>query len=769
MTTCARFLLILLICLSGNNVFSQKVAVVLSGGGAKGLAHVGVLKVLEENNIPIDYIVGTSMGGLVGGFYAAGYSPDYIEHLILSDDFLNWVNGVVNDQYNYYYTANAENASWINVQLSLDSTLNASLNSNIAQDLALNFALSEKLAQPSQAANYNFDSLFIPFRAIAADIFTQKQVILKTGALNEALRATMTVPLFYRPIRVDGKLLFDGGIYNNFPVKIAKEAFDPDIIIGVNVSSKVFTEYPYKEDEDLVNSSLFYMLLDKTDPSLLGDQDIYIEPSLSSYTALNFDKAKEIIDSGYVAAKMKLSELQSKIQRKTSCEELSEKRNEYLLKMKPLLFNNIIFKGFNISQISYVKNLFNYNKKYLSINDIKSGYYKLVSEDYFKDIYPNITYNRKSNGFDFEIYAKPRKHLNIEIGGNISTRSVSQIFLGLQLHHFNRVLMEHDLNFYSGRFYQSASFKTRINFPGKNQFYLEPGFVANKWDYINSRDLIMKDKAPIALEQLDRKLGVDLGIPVGLKYKLIFNAAYFTNSDRFSNVPVISSTDTLDNMHFNGFRYGINFSKNTLNRKQYPSDGDYLNLSLDYFDGNEKLVPGSTSIYDQLIRQSRNWLRLKFQFERYWLHIGKFSAGYYLESVFSNQPLFSNYIGSLVNSPSFRPLQDSQTLFLENYRAHNYLALGSKNVFSVKKNLDLRMEAYLYKPFKQITERRHEDQYATYTDNNTRIFPAGSAGIVYHSPLGPINLSVNYYDDPVKKLGLILHVGYLLYNQRSLD
>ena len=252
----------------------QKVALVLSGGGAKGLAHVGVLKMLEEHEIPVDYIVGTSMGGVIGGFYAAGYSTTEIEQLVLQDDFQQWVGGELGENYHFYYSKSEEHAGILNLKLDVDSSL--SINANLANDIAINFALAEFLAQASQRSNYNFDSLMIPYRTVAADIFTQQVVVLKSGRLNEALRATLSVPFFFRPLRLDNKFLFDGGVYDNFPISVAREEFEPDVIIGVNVSTKVYDEYPYDEDEELIDESLLSMLLDKPDLKLLTDRDIYL-------------------------------------------------------------------------------------------------------------------------------------------------------------------------------------------------------------------------------------------------------------------------------------------------------------------------------------------------------------------------------------------------------------------------------------------------------------------------------------------------------------
>jgi NTE family protein len=252
-------------------VYGQKVGVVFSGGAAKGLAHVGVLKALEEHEIPIDYIVGTSMGGIIGGCYAAGMSPIQIEQMVLSDQFRRWINGLPEKGYNYYYHRSAETPQFLKVNLALDSTLNFQLNTSIANDVSLNFALAEKMAQASAISGNNFDSLFVPFRVVTADIFTQQEVILSSGSLSDAARATQSVPFFYNPIRVNGKYLFDGGVYNNFPVDVAQNEFKPDVIIGVNVSSKVFEEYPFENDEKLISQSLIYMLLDKSDPSQIPE------------------------------------------------------------------------------------------------------------------------------------------------------------------------------------------------------------------------------------------------------------------------------------------------------------------------------------------------------------------------------------------------------------------------------------------------------------------------------------------------------------------
>jgi NTE family protein len=136
------------------------------------------------------------MGGIIAGYYAAGLSPDQIENIALSPEFLRWVNGLPETGYNYYYHKSDENPHFLKLNLSLDSILNLQLNTSIASDVSLNFALAENVALASAVSKNNFDSLFIPLRVVAADIFTQNEVILAKGSLSDALRATQTVPFF---------------------------------------------------------------------------------------------------------------------------------------------------------------------------------------------------------------------------------------------------------------------------------------------------------------------------------------------------------------------------------------------------------------------------------------------------------------------------------------------------------------------------------------------------------------------------------------------
>ena len=444
---------------------AQRVGVVLSGGGAKGLAHIGVLKALEENEIPIDYVVGTSMGGIIAGAYAAGMSPNQIEEIALSKEFMGWITGDLEEGYNYQYSKKEDYPSFVRFNVSLDSAYGFLLNSSIASDLSLNFALTEMFAQASSISKNNFDSLFVPLRVVAADIFTQTDVVLRKGVLSDALRATQTVPFFYHPIKVDGKYLFDGGVYNNFPIDVMQKDFNPEIVIGSNVSTKVFDEYPYGEDDKLISKSLLYMLLDKSDPAEVPKSGVYIQPNLRVYTAFDFKYAKSMIDSGYQQTLRQIDEIKGKVSERNTCESVAIARNLFNSKSRPWVIEDVNFNQFNSKQRRYFNRVFQNGKRPLYFSDVKKGYFKLVSEDYFKNVYPSIVYDTTADVFNFVLSRRPQNNFQIDFGGVIATRSFSTMFLGLHYYYFNRTLIHSSLNFYAGSFNKSAEIKYRMDLP----------------------------------------------------------------------------------------------------------------------------------------------------------------------------------------------------------------------------------------------------------------------------------------------------------------
>ncbi|WP_316785379.1 patatin-like phospholipase family protein [Pedobacter frigiditerrae] len=754
-------------------VKAQKVGLVLSGGGAKGLAHIGTLKALEENNIPIDYITGTSMGGIVGAMYAAGYSPTQIEKIALGTDFQDWVAGKYKSDYSYYFQKTSANASILTAKLSIDTSLRLNFRSNIVNDIPLNFALLELFSQASAISKDNFDNLFVPFRCMASDVLSQKSLTVGKGSLAEAVRATMTVPLVYRPIKLDGKYVFDGGLYNNFPADVMKTEFKPDFIIGANVSSKTFNTYP-KNDDRLMNRFLVYMFLSKSDSTLVGENGVYIQPDLIDYTTTNFAPVAELIKRGYDATMADMVNIKKAISRRVKNEELTAKRLVFNQRKPDLVFSNVTVSGVNSQQKKYIERLFKSDNATFNLADIKRGYYKLVADETFETVYPKISYHPATDSYNFEIVAQPKKSFKIDFGGNISSRPISNVYLGLQYNYLNRKAYTVGANFYSGRFYESAQVSGRLDYPSGLPLYLAAELTYNHWNFYNTSQIFIENPHPTYIEQADRKIDLKFGMPLNKNARLTLSTAFINNNDRYSPTNSFAVGDILDRTVFNGLKAGLTFDKNSLNRKQYADRGHSFLLSVNYTTGKENYTQGNIfrtlpSFTKQVgvQRTFREWGSIKLSDEHYFLHTKKYSLGYQVEGVISNQPLFFNYYSSILAAPAFYPLQDSKSLFLSNFRATSYLAGGLKNVFHIKKNFDFRLEGYLMLPYKEF--QQDGLQGVKYAEAFSKWRYAGTAGLVYHTPVGPVSFSYNLYDDNNKRHGVLLHLGYLIYNKRSIE
>ena len=770
-TSCMSRLIIGLMALCANICYAQEVGIVLSGGGAKGLAHIGVLKALEENDIPVDYITGTSMGAVVGAFYAAGYSPEEIEELALQPSFVNWVNGTSTEKYGYNYTKSQDNASWLTLDVLLDPKTGPSLNTPLANDLIINFVLNEYLGLADGKARGSFDSLFVPYRAVSADVFTQEVLLLGSGSLMQAARSSMAVPFFYRPIKYENKYLFDGGVYNNFPVESMRETFAPDIVIGANVATKKSPDYPYENDEEQLSDALLFLFLDKTDPYELEEDDVYLEPDMTEYSALDFDKAAELIEEGYTSTLAKISDIKKRLGREAKRLDVKARRAAFRYELKAYEFGALKLYGFDERQSKFIEDLIDFDEG-RTLEEIRQAYFQLVSEPYFKNVYPGFRYDKAAGHYIFELYLKKtaKNALSVDLGGNLTTRNVNALQVGLTLNHFSRHLTTYKALATTGRFYESFLLSTRINLSPKNRVFIEPSFVFNQWDYLETQDLLDEGFDPTILQRIDRKLGVTLGFGTGSRSVITLNASLLRNTDDFSNVPVIATDDVLDRFDLTAFRTNLSYERNSLNFKQFPTVGSRFYSSLDYFVGSTDFTPGSTSVLYQpgmntTIENNRNWFSLKVGFEEYGQFTPNYTLGWMFEAVYSNQETFDNLQSSLLYAGAFEPMFDSKTFFLPNYRAYTYLGAGMKHIFRLNKFMQLRLELYGFSPFQFVTEG--QDQEAIRNSEFSDVYFTGMAALVYRTILGPLSVRFNYFEASQARFGLQLSFGYLIFNQNS--
>jgi NTE family protein len=280
-----------------------KIGVALEGGGAKGLAHIGVLKWFEDHHIPIDYIAGTSMGGLIGGLYATGYSPDEIAEIVKGTDWDRVMAGRT-DYPDLAFRRKEDLHALANyIEFGLRHGFQPPGGLNSGQEVRL---IIDRYVLPYSAVS-NFDMLPTPFRCVAADLVSGKQVIFRDGSLGHALRATMSIPGVFSPVRENGMVLADGGLLNNLPTDVVKQ-MGADIVIGVHLSTGVVAP------ENL--TSLFQVAGAATDVMIGANElrgieraDILITVDVAGYSTLAFSRAERIIPLGITAAESKAAVL----------------------------------------------------------------------------------------------------------------------------------------------------------------------------------------------------------------------------------------------------------------------------------------------------------------------------------------------------------------------------------------------------------------------------------------------------------------------------
>ncbi len=765
--------LILLLLFFGFSAPAQQVGLVLSGGGAKGIAHIGVLKALEENDIPIDYITGTSMGGVVGAMYAAGYSPAEMEYIALSTDFQDWVSGRFESDYHFFFRKKPVNPSFVTAKLKIDSGFRSSIRSNLVNDIPLNFALLKLLGQASANARDNFDNLFVPLRVIVSDVFSQEMIPVNHGSLVEAVRGTFTVPLVYRPVKVDGKYVFDGGLYNNFPVDVMKSEFKPDYIIGANVSSKIYNEYPKDNDEKLMNRFLIYLFLSKTDSTSIGKNGTYIQPDLKDFSITNFSPVEELIKQGYDATIADMANIKKSVSRRVSSTELKRKRTAFTKKNPPLAFNSVSATGINDAKKRYVERVFAEDQQEITLESIEEAYYKLVADDSFETVYPRISYQPKIDAYNFELQVQPEKNFKVDFGGAVSTRPISNAYLGLQYNYLHSSSYTFSANFYTGRFYESAQGIARIDVPTKLPFYAEAEFTYNNWNYVNTSQIFLDNAKPTFIQQSDRLVALKLGIPAFKNGKVELETGFVNFVNQYSPTNSFVFGDILDQDKFDGAMASLSFQKNTFNRKQYPTDGNNWYLGVSFYSGKETYSQGnilrdeSFFIARGPLASNREWGRIKLSNENYVLKNRIYTLGYLAEASVSSKPIFSTFKATQLSTPAFNPLQDSKTIYLETLRANTYAAAGLKNIFRIYKNIDFRLEGYIFLPLREF--QVNEKQFTRFGKFFSDRHYAFTSALVYHTPAGPVNLSFNHYDDNQKRYGILFHAGFLLYNERSFE
>ncbi|MDD4201908.1 MAG: patatin-like phospholipase family protein [Candidatus Omnitrophica bacterium] len=370
------------------------IALVLGGGGARGMAHIGVLKMLEEYRIPIDYIVGTSMGAIVGASYATGMSPSELEQIMISTDWKNMFNDTPSME-NLDFRQKTEERFYLNLEMGVKNG-DLVMPTGFIAGQKLDFLL-RSLAPEEEVGS--FDDFAIPFKCIATNVGTGEAVILDNGNLVESIRASMAVAGIFTPVTIDNEVLVDGGYTKNLPIDVARGAFHPDIIIAVDVGVPLMPSKDLKTFIDYSSqvTNILFLHTTKEQIKTLDPKDILIKPDLGNIAVSAFDKAETIIADGEEIAVKIREELK---QYSVSTEEYKE----FLLKQRRGMQKELIVDFIDIAPTKTVSEkqirarIRSKTGKPLDLKTLKNDLTRIYTLGSFEVVDYNITTNNGKTG-----------------------------------------------------------------------------------------------------------------------------------------------------------------------------------------------------------------------------------------------------------------------------------------------------------------------------------------------------------------------------------
>ena len=749
-------------------VCAQKVGLVLSGGGAKGLTHIGIIRALEENNIPIDYITGTSMGAIIGSLYAMGYSPDDMEELLKSEDFKRWYSGQIEEKYVYHFKKNVPTPEFFNIRFSFKDSLKnfkpQFLPTSVVNPIQMNLVFVDLYARATASCKGDFDKLFVPFRCIASDVYNKKQLVMRNGDLGDAVRASMSFPFMFKPIEIDNVLAYDGGIYNNFPTDVMRDDFHPDIIIGSVVSTN-----PTKPKENDLMSQIENMVMQKTDYSIPDSMGILITFKYDNVSLMDFQRIDELHDIGYNRTISMMDSIKSRIQRRVNLDNIRLRRMVYRSNYPELRFKNIIIDGANPQQQAYIKKEFHSSdNKEFTYENLKEGYFRLLSDNMISEIIPHAVYNPEDETYDLHLKVKLENNFAVRLGGNISTSNSNQIYLGLSYQDLNYYAKEFLFDGQLGKVYNNAQFMAKIDF--STAIPTSYRFIASitTFDYFKKDKLFSRNDKPAFNQKDERFLKLQVGLPFLLSKRAEFGIGIARIEDKYFQRNIIDfEKDRFDRSRYDLFGGSISFNGSTLNSRQYPTQGYKEALVAQIFMGRERFYPGEETKGVQINKEHHSWLQLSYMKEKYHTMSEHWVLGWYLKALYASKNFSENYTATMMQAGEFSPTLHSKLTYNEAFRANQFVGAGIRPIYRLNQMFHLRGEFYGFMPIYPI--ERNSLNKAYYGKAFSKFEYLGEISVVCQLPFGDISAYVNHYSSPRREWNVGLSIGWQLFNYRFIE
>ena len=748
------------------SVQSQKVGLVLSGGGAKGIAHIGIIKALEENGIPIDYVAGTSMGAIVGGMYAMGYSPDEMIEVIKSNDFKRWTTGEVETNYKYYFRNADSKPNFVEIPFNIHNIDSISLKSavlptNLVSPRQMNYAFLPFSSQANAVCGGDFDKLFIPFRCVASDIYNKESVVFRYGVLGDAIRASMTYPFMFKPITIDNRLLFDGGIFNNFPVDVMRKDFNPDFVIG-----SVVAHNPRRPDQRDIIMQIENMIMTRTNYNIPAKDGLMFKFETTNVRIFDFNKVDELVQMGYDSTMKHINEIKARVSRRVSAQEIDQRRKDFKGHFPELKFQRVIVQGVDSLQKRYVEQVFHYQNDVFTLKDFKEAYFKLISDDKIMEVLPHAVFNSATGNFDLILNVKTQDHLKVLLGGNVSSSTSNQAYFGLSYQNLTDYAQTASIDAQFGKMYNGLSLGTRIEIPSQKSWYMKLGIVWHKFNYFHIDQLFYNDNESGTPDFTQSEIYAKLsaGFPFTMRGRIEMGLGFGGIIDRYvQNRTLATQQDKSDFTLANAF---AKIEGNTLNDKMYPTSGYSYFSSAQLFGGFEDFESGSNSALN-VFENKDLWVQWRGKYDRYFSFSSRLTLGTYAEALLSTRKLVNNYTVSIIQAPAFQPTPYTRTVFNEAFCANQYAAIGLKPIYYLTKDLHLRGEAYWFIPYKRILSASDNSAYFSEPFSTSEFMAETS--LVFNFKIASVAAYVNYFSSAQSQLNFGINIGFLLFNPKFTD
>ena len=758
--------LILSLVLLTGALHAQSVGLVLSGGGAKGITHIGIIQALEENDIPIDYITGTSIGAIVGGLYAMGYTPQEMLELINSKEFKQCYSGEIDKNNTYYIKQNEPTPELYSIKGTWDDSKVEvqALPLSLVNPIYMNVKIMELCIQATAACKEDFDSLFVPFRCVAADVYNKKEIVFSRGDLGNSVRASMTFPFVFRPIRVGNTLAYDGGIYNNFPADVMKRDFAPDYIIGSVVSSN--NEQPsdgslIAQVESMIMHISNYELPDTN--GILMNFDLNDEVSL-----LDFDKAQYLFDLGYNTTLQLIDSIKGKVRRTVPLDSVNSRREAYRQSLPEVVFGNITMSGGTPKQHRYVLDeILPEGHRYVRFKDFKNAYFRLMSENAIEEIFPTATYNPQNKTFNLHLDVSMKDNFALAFGGGLSTNSINQVYYGLNYNHIGRHSTEVLLDGQFGRMYNNVQLMGRINLSTDIPMSLRVMGSHSTLNYFKQSYLFAENTSPALSKQTETFAKAKLALPFITQHKAEFGISYGKLVDSYIPHRTIDITSPKYSTHTYHLLGGsVLFKRNSLNTPQYATKGVSQQVLAQIFTGSSAYAPDTLQTGES-IKEYISWLQLHIKDQHYLPVTEKLIIGTHLEAFYSSRNLTQDYMGTMLQAGNFAPTPSMLFTYNPAFRANQYFAAGMKPIYMLSPYIQLRLEAYAFAPIYPIMS--NEDGKAYYGKAFSRLAHIEELSLVGRFSTFVVSAYINHNSATPKSFNAGISLGWYMQNNRFVE